>query len=211
MNDEQIKIRSIQHYLYCPHRWGLMEIGCSWAENYFVSRANIIHERVHSANDYALRGKNVYTAVRVWNDEYGLVGETDCLEKKNGSYTIVEYKPKEPSNSIIHHEDLMQIFAQKICVDFVFHCDCDAVIYYADTRTRYPLAAIHDDYELLKSELVPLLSEMRKLMEQGTIPEIRNGQNCNGCSMKDICMPASLKAKTGLRQQISKMLEEKTI
>lgn len=44
---EQIPIRSIQHYMYCPHRWGLIEIGDVWAENAFVTKANLIHERVH--------------------------------------------------------------------------------------------------------------------------------------------------------------------
>ena len=32
-------------------------------------------------------------------------------------------------------DDLMQVFAQKICVDYVFGCDCDGVIYYADVKT----------------------------------------------------------------------------
>ena len=26
MSSVEITIRSIQHYLYCPHRWGLLEI-----------------------------------------------------------------------------------------------------------------------------------------------------------------------------------------
>lgn len=33
----EISIRSLQHFLYCPHRWGLLEIGKVWAENYFVT------------------------------------------------------------------------------------------------------------------------------------------------------------------------------
>ncbi len=82
--DDAISIRSVQHYLYCAHRWGLMEIGVSWAENYFVAKANLIHERAHSEEHYSIRGKNVYTAVKVWNDEVGLFGVTDCLETYGG-------------------------------------------------------------------------------------------------------------------------------
>ena len=47
MNTAEITIRSIQHYLYCPHRWGLMEIDKAWAENVYVTKANLMHERVH--------------------------------------------------------------------------------------------------------------------------------------------------------------------
>ena len=211
MNNEQIAIRSIQHYLYCPHRWGLMEIGCAWAENYFVSKANLIHERVHTTDDYSIRGKNVFTAVRIWNDEYGLVGEVDCLEEKNGLYTIVEYKPTEPSDNIVRYDDLMQIFAQKICVDSVFHCDCDAVIYYANTKKRIVLTTVHNDCEQLKYELKSLLGEMKNLKLQGKVPMIKKGQNCNGCSMKDMCIPSTKKCKAGIRQQIQETLEENQI
>ena len=43
---EQIALRDIQHYLYCPHRWGLMKIDCAWAENYYVVKANLLHAGV---------------------------------------------------------------------------------------------------------------------------------------------------------------------
>ena len=52
----EITIRSIQHYLYCPHRWGLIEINDCWAENIFVTKANFLHERVHDPDKkYSLR------------------------------------------------------------------------------------------------------------------------------------------------------------
>ena len=139
-----ISIRSIQHYLYCAHRWGLIEIGKVWAENYFVTKANLIHQNVHEKSIYAKRGKKVFSAVSVYHDDYGLFGIVDCLEgspSANGvkligeeeryHLCIVEYKPTKPKNKLYYHEDVMQVFAQKICVDYVFHCDCDAVLYYA--------------------------------------------------------------------------------
>ncbi|MCI8631807.1 MAG: Dna2/Cas4 domain-containing protein, partial [Firmicutes bacterium] len=130
----QITIRSIQHYLYCPHRWGLLEVGRVWSENAFVVKANIMHERVHgSENSYTpYKGRKVYTAVKVYNDkpEYGIYGVTDCIETdEKQNICIVEYKPTKPKTSDYNFEDLMQVFAQKICVDYIFKCDCDAVIY----------------------------------------------------------------------------------
>ena len=83
MISEEIAIRSIQHYMYCPHRWGLLEIDKAWAENFFVTKANLLHERVHDPEkNYTARGKKVFTAVPVYNDreEHNLYGVTDCLE-----------------------------------------------------------------------------------------------------------------------------------
>lgn len=210
MSTIEIAIRSIQHYMYCPHRWGLLEIDKAWAENAFVTKANLMHNRVHDPErSYVSKGKTVYTSVPVYNDvaEYNLYGITDCVElvkSKNGvsingsadkySICIVEYKPTKPKNKDFHEEDLMQVFAQKICVDYVFGGDCDAVLYYADVKKRVQLP-LRENFVLYDRQLKGLLKEMRDNLEQGVIPAIRTGQKCNGCSMKDLCMPSVKKSK----------------
>ena len=69
MSTIEITIRSIQHYLYCSHRWGLLEIDKAWAENVFVTKANLMHDRVHDPDrSYVSKGKKVYTSVPVYND-----------------------------------------------------------------------------------------------------------------------------------------------
>lgn len=206
MNSMDITIRSIQHYMYCPHRWGLLEIDRAWAENVFVTKANLLHSRVHGPEqNYTSRGKKVYTSVSVYNDRepYGLYGVTDCIELKEekqgvstdgdkGKYSvcIVEYKPTKHRYEEFHEEDLMQVFAQKICVDYVFGCDCDAVIYYADVKKRIPLP-LKENYEKYDCLLRKMVKEMRDYLVKGMVPEIRKGQKCGGCSMKDLCMPSA--------------------
>ena len=216
---ESIAIRSIQHFLYCPHRWGLMEIGQAWAENYFVARGTLMHQRVHDAKEsYTARGKRVYTSVPVWNDreEYDLFGIVDCLEAEKGQKTandlphpplcIVEYKPHKPQNAAFHKEDAMQVFAQKICVDAVFGGDCKAAIYYGNTKRRValPFEAEFDAYDALLKET---LEKMRRYLREGTIPPISKGQKCSGCSMKDICMPNHRRTRS-VRKDIMAALEE---
>lgn len=208
-NSEEITIRSIQHFLYCPHRWGLMEIDKAWAENYFVTKANLLHERVHDPDrKYSAKGKKVFTSVSVYNDEepYNLYGVTDCLECTPDSagtevdgiegrvnICIVEYKPKKPKGKDFNYEDLMQVFAQKICVDYTFGTDCDGTIYYADVKERIELP-LKENYAEYDMKLRYILKEMRSNLETGTIPAIRKGQKCSGCSMKDMCMPKAVKA-----------------
>lgn len=213
MIKNDIAIRSIQHYLYCPHRWGLLEIDCAWAENVFVTKANLLHNRVHNPKaSYSSSGKKCYTSVSVYNDksEYNLYGVTDCIEvaeNENSDLCIVEYKPSKPKNKDYNFDDLMQVFAQKICVDYVFNCDCDGVLYYADVkkRIRLPLKENFAEYDDI---LKKTLAEMRNLLCEGKIPEIIKNHNCSGCSMKDICMPA-LKAPLSIKTCIKKLLEKK--
>ncbi len=209
MISEQIPIRSIQHWLYCPHRWGLMEVDCAWAENYFVTKSNIMHENVHSDKVYSSKAKRSYTAIKVYNDlpKYGIYGVTDCLEIADGRYIIVEYKPTQPKNEQFYHEDMMQVFTQKACVDYMFGCNSEGYLYYADTRKRVKLP-LEENFVAYQNELLSILVEIRYNIRNGIIPPIRNGQKCNGCSMKDLCMP-NQKKHEGLRQSISKLLEEK--
>lgn len=218
---EEIAIRSIQHYLYCPHRWGLLEIDRAWVENVFVTRANLMHERVHNPqNNYVSRGKKTYTAVPVYNDleEYNIYGIIDCLEltedkqgvsiegsSKKYKICIVEYKPTKPKNKDFKDEDCMQVFAQKICVDFIFGCDCDAAIYYGDVRKRYYLP-IKQNLKKYDLKLQKVLNEMRNCLEKGEIPKICKGQKCSGCSMQDLCMP-KIKKSWNLLNEITKIEE----
>ncbi|MBQ9886782.1 MAG: CRISPR-associated protein Cas4 [Lachnospiraceae bacterium] len=216
----EITIRSIQHYLYCPHRWGLIEIDRAWAENMFVTKANLIHRRVHNPdNNYTIRGKKVFTSVHVYNDNYNLYGVVDCIEgteSEDGVYVhgsdkkyhlcIVEYKPTKPKNKEYNYDDLMQVFAQKICVDYVFECDCDAVLYYADIKKRIKLP-LRENYFEYDRALKKLIEDMSDRLKNGIIPPINKSQNCNGCSMKDLCMP-SYKTVMSLRKSIEKIKEE---
>lgn len=219
MSTAEITIRSIQHYMYCPHRWGLLEIDKAWAENYFVTKADLMHDRVHNSDkSYTLRGKKVFTSVPVYHDSdsYNLYGITDCLELTkdksgvavNGSeekyrICIVEYKPTKPKNAEYREDDLIQVFAQKICVDYVFGCDCEGVIYYADVKKRIDLP-LKENFSEYDSMLKNVLEEMRRNLATGHIPEIRKGQKCSGCSMKDLCMPSTKKIKD-LRDEIQKI------
>lgn len=204
MSEIEITIRSIQHYMYCPHRWGLMEIDSAWSENVFVTKANLMHDRVHDPDkNHTTRGKKVYTAIPVYNDleEYNLYGIVDCLELQKDisgisidnstekyKICIVEYKPTKPKNADYNDDDFMQVYAQKICVDYVFGGNSDAEIYYADVKKRVSLP-IKENSNILDKQLKRLLQEMRGYLEKGSIPPILKGQKCNGCSMKDLCMP----------------------
>lgn len=219
MEDISVSIRNIQHYLYCPHRWGLINIECSWAENYFVTKGNIIHERVHNPdNSYVSKNKKVITSVAVYNDVLGIYGITDCIELskfRSGvkiqnlpecyKLTIVEYKPHKPDDRLFNNDDALQVFAQKMCVDSIFHCDSEGVLYYSDEKKRIKLP-FHEKYEAYLRELKKVLEEIRDYTVRGEIPPIRRNQKCSGCSFQDLCIPKIVGHKK--RDSFLKMLEQ---
>lgn len=208
IGDISVSIRNLQHFMYCPHRWGLINIDCSWEENYFVTKGNLIHERVHDPDKaYYGRDKQVLTSVPVYNDDIGIYGVTDCIELReskggieipgyNGSYklTIVEYKPRKPADKEFNEDDAIQVFAQKLCVDKIFRCDSQGVIYYADVRKRIRLP-LKENYDGYLEKLNIILSAIRNYTACGEIPHIRRQQKCSGCSFHDLCIPEVLQKK----------------
>ncbi len=188
--------------MYCPRRFALMDINKDWAENAFVVKANITHENVHSGkHEYKSGDKTVLSSVALYNDELDLYGVADCVEfckssggewigELGGRFTVklIEYKPTQPKNGVVRETDAIQVFAQKLCADYIWNCDSEGYIYYSDTRKRVKLP-FDKEYDKYKNLFDALTAEMKELVEKGVIPERRKKQNCSGCSMKDICMP----------------------
>ena len=214
-DDDTISIRSVQHFLYCQHRWGLLNIDDVWAENAFVTKANIIHKHVHNSDTMRLRaGVKTYYAVPVFNNrvEYNIYGVLDCLEVTTNVggkiFSIVEYKPTKPRNTDYNYDDMMQVYAQKICVDNIFNTDCNTYIYYADTKSRVKLTFNQCNKEL-SAQLIALLSRMRAYSKSGTIPPISSSNQCSGCSIKNVCMPYSvIKIHKTTKEQMITMVNE---
>ena len=198
LSDEPVSIREVQHFAYCPHRWGLIHIGCDWSENAFVNRAKLIHERVDRGKPTALRGSIVECSVQVYDDEWGLFGVLDALELKPSDHgvfiskyqerfalTVIEYKPSVPRSEHALFADRMQLLAQKICADRVFGAECSACFYYADTRKRAWIRFEEED----RISLAEILRSIVDCRREGRIPPPQKSALCSGCSMKDICLP----------------------
>ena len=197
-SEEAVSIREVQHFAYCPHRWGLIHIGCDWSENAFVNRAKIVHERVDGGKPTALRGSIVERSVQVYDDEWGLFGVLDALELKPSDHgvfipkyqerfalTVIEYKPSVPRSEHALFADRMQLLAQKICADRVFGAECSACFYYADTRKRAWIRFEEED----GISLAKILRSIGDCRREGRIPSPQKSALCSGCSMKDICLP----------------------
>jgi len=213
-----VNIRSIQHFMYCPRRWGLLEINNDWVENIHVVKANLMHKRVHDGeHDFSSLNKRVISSLSVYNDQLDIYGVIDCVEfeRNNKGYFIkelddkykikvVEYKPTKPKDRDFWPSDAIQVFAQKLCVDYVFQCDSEAYIYYADVRRRskLPFNSYYEDY--LK-QITRYLEEIRYYISKNEIPQIKKGQKCSGCSFGYLCLPEA--KSIDLKKHILSMLE----
>lgn len=225
MNDERtLNIREIQHYLYCPRRFALLKLNCDWAENVSVIKADLLHSNVHDgSHSFSDSRKVVRSDIPVYHDapEYDLYGVLDCVEfirddagvpvpLLNGRFQvrIVEYKPRAPKDTAYHKEDAIQVFAQKLCADYVWHSDSEAYLYYSDIRKRVRLP-FEAEYERYDELLRRLLREMRGILALHKIPPRQKGQRCSGCSIAELCFP---KAQHGtVRETVLAIAEDNAL
>lgn len=192
-----IAIRSLQHYLYCPHRWGMLYLDGQWQDNAFTVMAGQVHERVHAEKVLKQTARtSSFGGVTVYSDMLGIYGKADLVEfvkDTNGiiiqgldgrySVNIVEYKPTQPKMPSV--ADRIQLYAQCRCAAEIFKCQPKAYLYYADVRRRTLVSFTEEDEKLL----LKLVAEIDSFTEKQSAPPPVYGKKCNGCSLADSCMP----------------------
>ncbi len=196
-----IQIRALQHYLYCPHRWGMLHIEGLWNENSSTVKSELGHVNVHSDKlSHVNRNKVCCTDVTVYSETLGIYGKVDMLEfvrSESGAYidglggryfaNVIEYKPTAPKNT---HQggveaDHLQLYAQCRCVGELFKCEVAPYILYIDAHRRVKVEFSDVDFQ----NLVKAIGEIDAYMRDGIVPKAEYGTKCSGCSMIDTCMP----------------------
>ena len=197
MKTAEITIRSIQHYLYCPHRWGLMEIDKAWAENVYVTKANLMHERVHDDGFTEARGAVLLSrGMPVRSQELKITGICDMVELykdddgvpiqgRAGKWRLypVEYKLGQPD---AQGADALQLCAQAMCLEEMFVTDIpEAALYYGKIRRRQRVLLTNE----LRDQVKKAVTEMHQLMLKGYTPKAKIGKACKSCSLVELCQP----------------------
>ena len=214
-----VNIRDIQHYMYCPRRFALLNVNNDWHENAYIVLANIMHENVSSGKHKVISpNKYELSNVYLYEDDIDILGIADCIEfipDTAGTYierfdgcfkiNIIEYKPTKPKTADFNETDAIQAFGYKLCADHIWHCEAGAYIYYKDVHKRIKLP-FTSEYDKYKKMLYNCIENMNDILMKNSIPFREKTQNCSGCSLHDICMPKA--TKINIKKQILDTLEE---
>ncbi len=214
-----VNIRDIQHYMYCPRRFALLNVNNDWQENAYVVLANIMHENVNSGKHKVIStNKYELSNIYLYEDDIDILGIADCIEFKpdtagtfierfNGCFkvNIIEYKPTKPKNADFNETDAIQAFGYKVCADRIWNCDAGAYIYYKDVHKRIKLP-FESEYDKYKKMLDSCVKNMNDIIEKNYIPTREKSQKCSGCSLRNICVPKT--TRINMKRQILDTLEE---
>lgn len=195
--DDYLMISGIQHFKFCRRQWALIHIEQQWAENVHTVVGELMHKKVHDPYLTEKRKDVLITrALPVSSRTLGVRGECDVVEfhkcedgvklyGHRGLYQVlpIEYKKGKPK---ISEEDILQLTAQAMCLEEMFSTVVnEGALFYGETRRREAIAITEE----LRCQVKEMFQEMHQYYERHYTPKVKWSKSCNGCSLKDICLP----------------------
>ncbi len=209
--DPIILLSWISEWAYCKRRFYLRIQEQNHEENEYVVEGSIEHARAHTHAIEKRGSKIIVRGLPVYSEKYHLYGICDVVEfhkNDHGSWipflecrcdvVPIEYKHGRIRNE---NEYNLQMAAQAICIEEMFHCKISTVyVYYTGSNERYE--QILD--EEIRSDVLKISSEIMQYIKNPLAirPELR--RRCNGCSMKDLCAPKRILVKEYMERLIAK-------
>lgn len=202
--EQWLLLSGLQHFRFCRRQWALIHIEQQWAENERTVDGTLMHQRAHDRDRKEVRGGAVITrGMSVFSARLGISGACDVVEfhldpegvplsGRAGRWQPfpVEYKRGAPKP---HDADELQLCAQAMCLEEML-CTAvpDGALYYGETRRRVPVSFS----EPLRAEVRACLTEMHDLFRRGHTPKVKPARACSACSLKDLCLPRLLSARS---------------
>lgn len=191
---EPIMISALNHYLYCPRRCALVHVEQVWSENLYTMRGNDVHENVHDESSHEVSGIEYERALPIWSRRLNLTGKADLVEFHEGIPYPVEYKSgrhKEFEN------DFIQLCAQAACLEEMFGMPVPkGDIFWHGSMERREIIFTDD----MKRQMEEVALKVADMLEKPIVPPPVNDKRCEGCSLKETCLPAVVADKTRSRK-----------
>ena len=186
---ESIYLSRLQHYLYCPRQFALIELENIWIENQFTAEGQVLHQRVNQADQQKRGAVRTARALRLANAELRIEGVADVVEyhrQADGTEIPfpIEYKRGKPK---AHRADEVQLCAQALCLEEMHGIAIpEGALFYGEVRRRHPVIF---DVELRNLTLQTILA-CRDIVQTNITPRaVYQARKCNGCSLIDQCHP----------------------
>lgn len=193
---DYVPLSFIAQYLYCPRRAALILLEQQWDDNIYTVEGALQHDRVHNDRREIRRDTIRLTSVPVTSERLGLTGKCDCVElvaDANGIGIVgfegkwrvvpVEYKHGVRRDELEYEA---QVCAQAMCLEEMWGCVIrEGFIFYVAERRRKRVELTAD----LRGKTEDAAKELHDMLKRGFTPAPVKTRRCNGCSMRDQCIP----------------------
>jgi CRISPR-associated exonuclease Cas4 len=199
--NELIVIAALNQYVFCPRRCALMFVEGVWSDNEHTALGSLQHEHADKPGYETDDGATVLRGLPVFSRRYGIAGKADIVEVREAAgdvdgsrpgdrqsgvekqYIPVEYKKGRRRK---FENDDVQLCAQALCLEEMFGVPVPAGFIY-HTASKRRRRVVFD--EGLRRETERTIQAVRELMAEGKAPAAVLLPRCDGCSLRQTCMP----------------------
>jgi CRISPR-associated exonuclease Cas4 len=205
MELEPIYLSRLQHYLYCPRQFALIELEDVWVENKFTAEGQVLHQHVDQADKQKRGDVRTVRSLRLSHDELSIEGVADVVEyhkQPDGSEVPypIEYKRGKPKE---HRADEVQLCTQALCLEDMESVNVpDGALFYGEVRRRY---TVEFDAEL-RALTLDTIRACREIIQTRITPKAHyQAKKCRNCSLIEQCHPQDFgkSAALWLAQQLA--------
>lgn len=205
---ETMPISALNHFLYCARRAYLIHAEGIFVDNHHTVLGNLAHEHVDFPGYEQRAGWKLLRALPLFSDRLGLSGKADLVEVRyaplesqisNFESEIpravaearpVEYK-KGPKRRFDNDE--VQLCAQALCLEEMFGLTVgDGAIFHAASACRTEVAFD----AALRALTLTAIANLRSLISNAKIPPAELKPQCDGCSLRGVCLPEAAGRRT---------------
>jgi CRISPR-associated exonuclease Cas4 len=180
---EPVLISVLNDYVFCPRRCALKLIDGMRGDNVHTTVGTLLHDHADAPGYETDGDTTVLRAVPLYSTRYKLSGKADIVELRNGEPIPVEYKKGKRRR---FDNDDIQLCAQAFCLEEMFACDVAVgYIYHAASRRRREVLF---DWRL-RAETEATIAAVRGLLTEGRVPPAVLAPRCDGCSLRQVCLP----------------------
>lgn len=181
---DSIMLSALEHYAYCPRQCALIHVEQVWSENLYTMRGRDVHERVDEISAHDLGGVRYERALPIWCRRLNLTGRADLVEFHADVPYPVEYKSGSHRRGT---PETLQLCAQAICLEEMFGVPVPSgALFWHGSRERRELYFT----DAMRDQVEQVAAEVHAMLEKRIVPPPVNDKRCNGCSLKESCLPA---------------------
>lgn len=221
LSDDYPPISALNHLLFCERRCALLRIENVWVENAYTLEGTFSHKRADKPVTWksASGGREVH-GMWLKSDRLRLVGKADVVEFQNVGEALrdsiaarrdatttndvpypVEYKRGKRKK---WDNDDVQLCAQALCLEEMLDVSVPrgAIFHIKSKRRREVIFT-----EKLRHKTVAAAARLHELIAAGVTPPAVLKPQCDGCSLRAICLPELAATRPSVDEYCRSLLE----
>ena len=200
--DQLLPISALQHLIFCERQCALIHVERLWAENRWTAEGRVIHNKTHTTQAQTLDGVRITRSLWLKSTRLGLVGQADVVEfHSDGRVIPVEYKRGQPKKD---DSDRVQICAQALCLEEMLDVEIkNGFLFYGKRKRRTPVKIDQG----LRQRTQEVILRLREMIDHRETPTAVRQPKCDSCSLVELCLPDSMRWKSGVTKFIDRQFE----